>query len=260
VVEILTTVLPAGWPGVLAGPAQPVLVMTNVARSAQPLLAASVAVIAVGCVLGGAVTAIRSRRWGRLAVAASGALSVLVVAGSGLPLGPDSSRYAALLLPPLAAFVVAACRIVPGSGARIGGLLVVTLGVLSVAGSAADSGGYASNKGAHYGAEVREIAGYLARERLDAVYADYWIAYPITAQSNESVTAAALATDRHRPYADRAAAAQRTVVVALTGGDNERALRVGRGLPPSTTTRFDLYSVIVFDAPVVPELLPRNLW
>ena len=67
---------------------------------------------------------------------------------------------------------------------------------------------------------------------VTAVYADYWVAYPIDAQSAEQIIAAPLVGSRWQPYVDRADTAARTTIVVFGGQGNEAAIRGNAALPP----------------------------
>lgn len=253
--EVVFTLLPAAWVGDSA-----------FARGV-------VGMVWVVTVAGGLVLALVLRRPGLGAVALAGVLVVLVLAGSSAVLLPESLRYGALLAPP-ALLLLAALYGRLGQARWLGWGLVLVLTVSTVSVTAHVTNGFTSGGSNHWegeGGDLRRTDGrisaareadvpalvrHLRRLGVKAVWADYWVAYCIDAESDEQVLAAPLYTDRHAPYASAAAAQERTAYVVYSGFANEDAVHKDASLPSYTQTQVGQFTVFVFDGHVDRARLP----
>lgn len=238
---------------------------------------AFIACLWVVLVLGGAVLAVARRSWTHLALASVAALSVVVIAGSNAILLPESLRYGALLAP-VPFLLLAAGLGGLGRAKWLGWVLVLVLAGWTLQVSDRVTGGFRPAAGNHWEGEAGDLrrnggdyvraqeidvpllVDHLQEQGISAVYADYWVAYLIAAQSGEHVTADPLNLSRYQPYADRAAAAVNTAVVVFTGRDNDQLIRASKVLPPYTASQVAGFTVFVFDSQVPVELLPRYLY
>ena len=106
-----------------------------------------------------------------------------------------------------------------------------------------------------------EVVRVLDREGIDAVHADYWIAYRLTFETDERIIASPSAGAlRYQPYDDRVRGADRAAWIVASGSDQEQAMRqrldelgVGYRVIPAG----DL-SVVITDRNVQPEELPNE--
>jgi hypothetical protein len=106
-----------------------------------------------------------------------------------------------------------------------------------------------------------ELVRVLDREGVDAVHADYWIAYRLAFETDERIigspSAGAL---RYPPYDDRVRHADRAAWIVATGSSQEEAMR-GRldelGVGFRVLPAGDL-SVVLTDRNVQPEELPNE--
>lgn len=132
-----------------------------------------------------------------------------------LPTDPPSARYGLPLLPFLAVWV--ASRLRPRQE-----LLAVTgLVLFTGAGLWQAAGALASPEQVLHNASYARLADDLRRHGRNAVYADYWVAYRLAAETDERITADAPAQPRRDSYATAAAQADRTTVVVFAGGPND---------------------------------------
>ncbi|MGZ4727203.1 MAG: hypothetical protein ACXWB2_05755, partial [Acidimicrobiales bacterium] len=106
-----------------------------------------------------------------------------------------------------------------------------------------------------------EVERVLDREGIDAVHADYWIAYRLAFETDERIVASPSAGAlRYLPYEDRVRHADRTAWIVASGSVQEQAMRqrlddlgVGFRVVPAG----DL-SVVITDRNVQPEELPNE--
>jgi hypothetical protein len=100
----------------------------------------------------------------------------------------------------------------------------------------------------------------LEAENVDAVFADYWIAYRLTFESRERVIASGLQTERHVPYGRyvRRSPAPGWVFLEDSVAEAEFLGHLGRMGIGDRTWRAGGFSVHVPAVPVHPENLPRD--
>lgn len=226
---------------------------------------------------GAAVVGVVRRSWPLVVLAAVAALSVVVVGVGRTVVAPVSLRYAALLAPVLLLLLAGlASRL--GPARWTGWLLVLVLTGLTFTVSDRVTGGFRSHGGNHWageGGDLRRngsdyaragstdlpaLVAHLRSLGVTAVYADYWVAYPIDAESAEQIIAAPLVGSRWQPYVDRADMAARTTIVVFGGQGNEAAIRGNAALPPYRVSTVAGFTVFVFDGHVPSDQLPRGLY
>ncbi len=99
----------------------------------------------------------------------------------------------------------------------------------------------------------------LERERIDAVWADYWVAYRLDFETAERITAApSWGVERYEPYTRRVQGSARVAWV-VTAGPQADALRAGLarlGVPAEEHAAGELV-VVVPARPVAPTELPE---
>jgi hypothetical protein len=228
-------------------------------------------------VLGGVVLFLSRRSWNHLALAAAGALTVVLLASSTAILEPVSLRYGALLAP--VPFLLLAAGFGSLGRARwLGWVLVLALAGWTLQVTHHVTRGFEAASGNHWEGEggdlrrngsdyaqagaidVPRLVAYLTSQGIRAVYADYWVAYLIPAESGERVTADPLSQSRYRPYRVAAASAPRTAVVVFAGGDNEKQIRSSTALPPYTATNVAGFVVFAFQSQAPLSLLPHGTY
>ncbi|MDF2442776.1 MAG: hypothetical protein JWR01_979 [Subtercola sp.] len=183
------------------------------------------------------------------ALLAGTALSVIVVVvGAGTTLGPSDYRYTVFILPSLAlavAWLVARIRyrIVAGITAM---LLAAVLTLVQVEGLFPNLAFGTQSR--YIVGDIRSLGEYLEDRNIDAVYADYWVAYSLTAATEERVTAAGLTNDRYPPYQDRALTADEITVVVLESNENDTRMQAATDLPPFSREVDAGYAIYTFPA------------
>jgi hypothetical protein len=79
------------------------------------------------------------------------------------------------------------------------------------------------------------------------VWADYWIAYMLSASTQERIVAGDLSPRREESYLIRAANAPKTTVIVYPGRENDQTLRALPGLPPHKRFLVGPFAVWAFD-------------
>lgn len=137
-----------------------------------------------------------------------------------LPSDDPASRYGVPLLPFIALFAV---RYLRTSRAMVWSVLGFAL--FSATGIAQASRAPSPGQGVLHNSNYRDLERDLLSHGRTAVFADYWIAYRLTAESDERVVADPPAMSRHRAYAKAADAAPLTTAVVFSGEVNDKAFR-----------------------------------
>jgi hypothetical protein len=198
---------------------------------------------------------LRDLRWDAVGLAASPFLFAFIAFGTRQP----NLRYQFFLVPFVALVLARSLQGRWRHTSSIVAALVVTV-ALTVVGLArmidiSDNSG--AFKLGHVG-DLRPAERVLEAHGITDVFADYWVAYRITYDTNERIVAAPSAgTDRYRPYRDRVRGATRpawvveqgTQLTALTATLDSQ--RIGYQVFPAGDV-----AVVLTDRPVLPETLP----
>jgi hypothetical protein len=224
--HMFTEVVPAAG-GVIGGPA-----------------AQAIGVVVLIAVVAATATAVRRRNPVVALLGASGLLAAAVVVASRVPIDPTQPRYATYLLPSLAALLAWALTKVPLAAA---GAAVVLVSSWTVATTWNSTNGFAAVPEPAIGRPIATLAASLERQGRTDVWADYWIAFMLSAATQERIVAADLSPRREESYLIRAAQAPKTTVVLFPGRENERTLRALPGLPPHKRTLVGPYAVWTFE-------------
>jgi hypothetical protein len=207
-------------------------------------------VIPAGVVLG-----FRRRNTTILVMCASALLIPAVVAASNVLVVPAAGRYATLMVPAAAAVVAWGVSRHPAAAV----LAVAAVCLWTVTTINNSTNGFQAVSVPTFGPDVKALGDYLEHSGRTAVWADYWIAYLLSAATNERVTAAAIAPPVYRrepSYEAEAMRPRQTTVVLFAGKDNDQTLRRQPGLPPHRRTILGPYSVWFFKGRVeVPKYL-----
>jgi hypothetical protein len=191
----------------------------------------------------GTGAALRRKNPTMAALAASGLLASAIIVSSGVAIAPSQARYTAYLVPSLAA--LAAWSL---SRVRLAALgAVVLLSTWTIATVWNSSNGLAAVPQPAIGRPITALAAHLERQGRTDVWADYWIAYMLSAATQERIIAGDLSPRREESYLIRAAEAPKTTVVLFPGRENEQTLRALPGLPPHKRTLVGPYAVWTFD-------------
>ena len=104
-------------------------------------------------------------------------------------------------------------------------------------------------------AELGPLIRALEAEKIDAVMADYWIAYRLTFESRERIIAAGVPTNRYPPYEEYVRASPRSAWVFVDGSKAEKGFRAGlvEMAVPHRTLQTGGFAVHIPDRPVRPE-------
>lgn len=167
-------------------------------------------------------------------------------------------RYLLYLWPVLALLVARAIR---SSGAPTQAAAVLAIVALSVIGTASLMNWSRSPPGAPDLApgDLRPLVRLLRDEKVDTAFADYWVAYRINFETEESVTAASLGQVRHPPYQERVRSSHRPAYVLFRGSRPDSRLGPALDQLGVRHRRFEAgrYAVYVPEATVLPESVPE---
>jgi hypothetical protein len=205
--------------------------------------ARAIGLVALAIILLGTAAAVWRRNPTMLVLGASALIAPAVISASNVAVDPTAARYATYFIPVLAAVVAwALCRV------RVAGVAVVCLVCAWTIGTVWNStNGLAAVPDPAIGTPITALATYLEQHGRTDVWADYWIAYMLSAATQERVIAGDLSPRREESYLIRAAEAPKTTVVLYPGRENEQALRAVAGLPPHKRTLVGPFAVWTFD-------------
>ena len=163
-------------------------------------------------------------------------------------------RYLYLFSPLLALLVAHAARNAVAIGVAFALMATVSVGQLSTMGDGAS--GMASNRPPPV--EMGGLIDALETEGIDAVYADYWVAYRLTFQSRESVIAMGVPINRYKPYEEHVRSSPRSAWVHVAGSiaDQTFAATLRTLGVPYRLLRPGKWALYIPDRPVRPEEVP----
>lgn len=252
VVSRLSSVKPLGGAGSLH-PESLVTLFTSMFPAAFPLGTNPVVGVLYGAVLLASivllvVVGVRRRDLPALLVGSASVLLVVVlVVGTGVRLAPDSVRYSGFLIPAVAFAIAYLVTRLAGRVRLAAAAVVVALAVAVTVVTVAREGGFTPRDGGPWDPLVVEVAELLEDRGVEAGYGAYWIAYTVTAASDERVTLAALAPRRFPAYEEAAEGQEPAVFVVYTGHASEAALLEAPGLPEPEIVQVGGYSVLFYD-------------
>jgi hypothetical protein len=209
------------------------------------------ALLAVLCVL-------RRSWWLGALLVGTGAVVVVVVLGTGMILAPDSLRYAIFVLPALSiALGWLVSRLPLFSLAAM--VLAVLLSALQTHTLFPDLRFDRSTS--YVVGNISALGDYLEAENITAAYADYWVSYAVTAETDEKVTVAPISgLRRYAPYEAEAAEEPVARVIVLRDNANDKALNGNASMPPSTRTEVGDYAIYTYQQPFDPYRYPWELF
>ena len=145
--------------------------------------ARAIGLVALATVLLGTAAALWRRNPTMLALGASTLIASAVITASHVAVDPTAARYATYLIPTLSAVVAwALCRV------RLAGVaLVVLLGSWTIGTVWNSTNGLAAVPDPAVGTPITALAAYLEQHGRTDVWADYWIAYMLSAATQERV-------------------------------------------------------------------------
>lgn len=163
--------------------------------------------------------------------------------GSGVRLAPDSVRYVALLLPEFA-FAVALLLsrwhrtwLMPVVAVAAIAATILSLGF---------HGGLQRASTTPFDPSLVPVAAYLQENKVEHAYGSYWVAYSLSAMTNEQITVAPTVIRRYAPYETEAAAQRPMAVVVYTDLPTDKMLQSTPGLPTATRRSFGGYTVFLY--------------
>jgi hypothetical protein len=218
-----------------------------------------VGVLAVALLVLCAVIAIRRRSW-MLGAVIIGAVVVVgvVVVGTGILLGGDSVRYIVFVLPALTitlAYLLTRVRFLGIVAMSLAVVLTATQTVLLHAPITFDT----SQR--YIVGNISGLGDYLTEHHVTAAFGDYWLAYSVSAETNEAVTVASLSEPRrYAPYETAAAAQPQTTIIVFATLANDQALQARTDLPAHTRVEADGYAIYTFATPFDPYQLSWELY
>jgi hypothetical protein len=205
--------------------------------------ARAIGVAALVAILLGAVVALRGRNPALAMLAAAALLVPAIAAASRVAIDPTAARYATYLLPTLAAVIAWALSRMPLAG--VAAVFLVSGWTIGTVWNSTN--GLAAVPDPAIGRPIATLAARLERMGRTEVWADYWIAYMLSAATQERIVAGDLSPRREESYLITAAQAPKTTVVLYPNRENEHALRGVDGLPPHTRILIGPFAVWTFD-------------
>lgn len=213
------------------------------------------ALIVIVLALGGAASLLTRRR-GALFLAVALVVYPLVHAVMPVAGYTGEGRYLYLFAPLLALLIGNAARSRVLIAVLFGLMAVASVGQLSTMGDG-DSG-MASNLPPPV--EMGELIRTLKAERIDAVYADYWVAYRLTFESRESIIAMGVPANRYKPYERHVRTSPRPAWVHVSGSLADQQFTAGleaKGIAYKAL-RAGRWAIYVPARPVGPEEVPLS--
>jgi hypothetical protein len=194
----------------------------------------------------GTAVALRHKNRTMLVLGVSGLLAAAVVVAGNVPVDPTQARYATYLIPSLAALIAWGLSRVRLAG--VAAVLVVSVWTIGTVWNSTN--GLTPVSEPAIGRPITELADHLDRIGRTDIWADYWIAYMLSAATQERIVAGDLSPRREEAYLIRAAEAPKTTVVLYPGRENEQTLSALPGLPRHTRTLVGPFAVWTFDTRV----------
>jgi hypothetical protein len=209
--------------------------------------ARAIGIVVLVTVVAATAAALRRRNPTMALLGVAALLAAVVVVASRVPIDPTQPRYATYLLPSLAALLAWGLSRVPLAAGVSAVVLVASWTIVT---SWDATNGLAAVPDPAIGRPITTLAARLERLGRTDVWADYWIAYMLSAATQERIVAGDLSPRREESYLIRAAQAPKTTVVLFPGRENEQTLRALPGLPPHRRTLVGPYAVWTFDEQV----------
>jgi hypothetical protein len=186
-------------------------------------------------------------RRGDLASLCIGAGTVLLIAtlvlGAGIRLDPGSVRYIALLVP---GFAYAAALLLSRWRRTWLMPVVAVAAIVATIGSLGFHGGLEPAKSGPYDSGLVPVASYLKENKVEHAYGSYWLAYSLTAMTEEEITVAPTLIRRYDPYETEAAAQHPMAVIVYKDQATDVMLQSTPGLPTATRRTIGAYTVFLY--------------
>jgi hypothetical protein len=111
-----------------------------------------------------------------------------------------------------------------------------------------------------YGAGTRQVENYLLSHKVHAAYGVYWLAYNLSADTQETMTMAALEPRRYAPYEKTAEGKLPMAIVVYADQKDDRLLAETTSLPTHQRHVISGYAVYIFDKWFDPYQNGRFRW
>jgi len=200
-------------------------------------------------------------RRGDLASLCIGAGTVLLIAtlvlGAGIRLDPRSVRYIALLVP---GFAYAAALLLSRWRRTWLMPVVAVAAIVATIGSLGFHGGLEPAKSGPYEPGLVPVASYLKENKVEHAYGSYWLAYSLTAMTEEEITVAPTVSRRYDPYETEAAAQHPMAVIVYKDQATDVMLQSTPGLPAATRRTIGVYTVYLYSESFDIYSLPVGLF
>ncbi|UFS57751.1 hypothetical protein [Subtercola endophyticus] len=267
---ILLTVLPADHPAPnrfggwgtsivnLGGMFTAVLASTFGAENA--IVSALVGLLCLGLLVVLAVLAARRRTAVAGVLVVGAVLEVLLIAPlAGIVLSATDFRYSFFLLPALAisaGWLLTRIRLLGFAAMLLS--VVLTISQIYVVFPVPQF----NTQNRYIIGDISALGDYLQSHHVQAALGDYWLAYAVTAETNEQVTVGALAINRrYVPYEEAAVVQNPVVLIVYAGATNDEALRKNtQKFPPSTRVEVSGFAIYTFAQPFSPFAYSWDLY
>ncbi len=226
--------------------------------SFSPELATVIGFSSFGIAAVAAVVFLLRRHWAPLTLAGSVLLWPLLIAEFRVNSIPEAYRYGMYLYPPL--FVLVALLV---ANRRQAAALAIAALLCSVAGLYDLTGGFAATGTYTHDPQLDRLAARLEATGNTKVYADYWMAYALSAQSNEAIIADPIVPSYYPGYRAIVSTSSPTVIVVFANHPNDHALgkllTISGPLQP-TREQFGGYAIYRFKARIDLGQLQPGGW
>ncbi len=201
--------------------------------------------------------AIRERNeWVTVLVVSTILSIILIVVASGLLLTLASARYSLYLLP----LVSVALAWIFAKFRPIGYLAMGVIPIITSCLLLPGTGYFTMDTSNRYGSGTGQVEAYLGKHKVAAAYGDYWLAYNLSAKTQEEITMAALEPRRYTPYEGNAEGKVPMAIVVYVDRNNDRILARTTSLPKHKRQVVGGYAIYIFDKWFNPYQNRRFNW
>jgi hypothetical protein len=234
------------------------LIPAAVPFGADERVAFVVTLLSVAAVVGPVWFGVRRRDMASLLVGAGTIfLITTLVLGAGGRLDPRFVRYIDFLVPD---FAFAAALLLSRWRRTWLMPVVAVVAIAATIGSLGFHGGLRPAKDGPYEPGLAPVASYLKENKIDHAYGSYWLAYSLTAMTQEQITVAPTVARRYIPYEIEAAAQRPMAVIVYTDQATDAMLRSTPGLPSATRQTIGKYTVYLYSNGFDIYSLPVGLY
>ncbi len=154
-------------------------------------------------------------------------------------------RYLLLLAPIIVLLLV---RLLTSRPLQIGGsCLALVLTVAILAAMSPEGRSQPSDPGVQVSADLSPLIAALHQEDIDAVYANYWIAYRLTFESEETIIATSPGHVRYQPYDEIVQRDPGAATVMIKGSEREQDSRDSQEYSPGNFWRHEAGDFVIYE-------------